>query len=232
MAGCAFCKVDEMMDFVKFPREGKIPCSRGLRRESRWYAVLAPEQYSAGHTLVICRNPRTRNFEPRQDKQQGNCDLDIRSLHEEPTRYAKAWESLGKGIAEMRDFLIRRLEMLGEEELEKFGEAGKKPVSVHVLVLCEGVHHLHAHLIPRYGPYKQVEKDFYYKYYFARAKRMNNEHPCVLETFLDHWEKEEIHGIWYAAYREMNYDQTCFGAMSIEKQAERITALAEALRED
>lgn len=203
MVGCHFCDVKRTSERVFFSKEGEeYDCNRLLKDEPQkgWFAVLNGDQYTKGHTLVIARTHRKRV--PKK------CSFDIRNLRGDH----EVWKSIGGGIGHMRRFLTDQLD--------------PKPEAVHILILCEGNSHLHAHLIPRYK-YKSMEKEFYQEHYLQRAERLGVSEMCFREKL----DMDEIHGMWYAAYYEMNFDQTCFGVKETAVRVRELEKLAKSLRE-
>jgi len=98
--------------------------------------------------------------------------------------------------------------------------------AIHVLCLCEGMEHLHFHLIPRYC-YKDGEVRFFYVKFAKREAKVNQ-----LEKFLNMVKKREIHGMWYDGYQEMNYVFSDFNKKSKQERAKELAILAEKLRSD
>ncbi|MFW9877749.1 MAG: HIT family protein [Candidatus Thorarchaeota archaeon] len=95
---------------------------------------------------------------------------------------------------------------------------------IHVLGLCEGMEHLHFHLIPRY-PYSDDEVQFFKENFAKREAKADQ-----LEAFNKRVEKKEIHGMWYDGYKEMNYVFSEYNQKSIEERVEALEKLADLLR--
>ena len=214
---CDFCWSREMIR-LKFPGVSR-EFDREIAVKDDWYAVLAREQYTLGHSLVICRSKDDQ-------KEEEECKFNVGFLSRNPKRHSEAWQNLAAGMGQVALALQEELESLQglEEWEEKWGKV-RKAESIHILALCEGIPHLHAHLIPRYE-YRNWEKEFYRAHYFERERRQAVSELCFEERL----EEGQIHGMWYAACREMNYDQTCFGLMSSEDRGKRIENLAACIR--
>lgn len=100
-----------------------------------------------------------------------------------------------------------------------------KPDNIHVLSLCEGQKHLHFHLIPRYK-YRRDEIKFFSSNYLIRdifKKKLSNFRKKI---------PNEIHGMWYSAYQEMNFVFSEYFLKSPEERAAILEKLAESLRPD
>lgn len=69
---------------------------------------------------------------------------------------------------------------------------GQSPERIYVCSLCDGVKHLHFHLIPRY-PFSRNDKKVYRKIYTKRDGRK------IVEKHID---SNELGGFWYVALRE------------------------------
>jgi len=122
--GCLFCRIGIKGLLEELPSKSKncqsVPCNRGIYEDAYCVATLAPEQYSQGHTLVILKNHRTDMV-----------DSSISS--EELVGFVNAIHKLTKHLKKnLRD------------------SNDKAPERIYVCSLCDGVEHLHAHLIPRY----------------------------------------------------------------------------------
>jgi len=96
--------------------------------------------------------------------------------------------------------------------------------AVHVLCLCEGMEHLHFHLIPRYC-YSDDEVQFFKENFERREAKINQ-----LEKFIKTIERKEIHGMWYDGYKEMNYVFTDYNQKSREERVKELEILAVTLR--
>jgi len=113
------------------------------------------------------------------------------------------------------------------EGINRVSETLKKKLNaqaIHVLSLCEGMEHLHFHLIPRYC-YTDDEVQFF-KENFARREAKTNQ----LEKFIKNVERKEIHGMWYAGYHEMNYVFSDYNQKTKKERAKELEILAETLR--
>jgi len=69
-------------------------------------------------------------------------------------------------------------------------EKGESPEKIYVTILCDGVEHLHAHLIPRYPWTKLDEIDYHYNY----EDRDKHE---VLNSIA----RGDMGGVWYIVER-------------------------------
>jgi len=86
---------------------------------------------------------------------------------------------------ELKNFIGMIHEMCKYLKKEMRDENQKSPDKIYVSSLCDGVEHLHAHLVPRY-PYTTEDKEFYKKLY-----------P----------EKEIKPGFWYLCLGEKNSNE-------------------------
>lgn len=94
--------------------------------------------------------------------------------------------------------------------------------TVHVLCLCESQKHLHFHLIPRHK-YSDNEKQFIIDNYGEREKNKYNK-------FKEKVDKDEFHGMWYAAFHEMNFKKSKYFEPDINKRIKKLEELAKDLR--
>ena len=122
--GCLFCTIGKkgLLEELpsKFENGQPVPCNRGIYEDAYCVATLAPEQYTRGHALVVLKNHRT-----------DMADSSISS--EEIFGFTSAIHKLAKHL---------------KENLQDSNH--KAPERIYVCSLCDGVEHLHAHLIPRY----------------------------------------------------------------------------------
>ena len=96
--------------------------------------------------------------------------------------------------------------------------------AVHVLCLCEGMDHLHFHLVPRYC-YTDDEVQFFKENFARRAAKTNQ-----LGKFIKDVERKEIHGMWYNGYQEMNSVFSDYNQKSKKERVKELEKLAETLR--
>jgi len=96
--------------------------------------------------------------------------------------------------------------------------------NVHVLCLCEGMEHLHFHLIPRYC-YTEDEVQFFKENFAKREAKIDQ-----LEQFIKKIKKGEIHGMWYDGYQEMNYVFSEYNQKSKKERVMELETLAKELR--
>ncbi len=117
-AKCDFCDRKGMMNFLP---SGNIRCKRGIYTSKYSFAVLDPNQYSRGHTILVSRTH--------------GCDhLDYRIS-------AKQYRGFCDDIREVSQLL----------KCKARNAVGQAPDKIYVCILCDGaIKHLHAHLIPRY----------------------------------------------------------------------------------
>lgn len=117
MGDCIFCRIglDGLSHYIP-SKDGlsQTPCNRFLYDDSYCIAVLAPEQYSPGHTLVILKQHRD----------------DITS----PALFGSELQYL---LNDIHNIAVLLKSKLGAER-------------IYIASLCDGIQHLHFHLIPRY----------------------------------------------------------------------------------
>jgi diadenosine tetraphosphate (Ap4A) HIT family hydrolase len=153
----------------------------------------------------------------------------------------------GNAIEESLKSLILGINRVSKNLMKKL-----KCETIHVLTLCEGVEHLHFHLIPRYknetnsednpnNPdhgYSDDERDFYVKHYWKRDKERIDPKTKEkkFENIKDFQEKidagdHKIHGMWYTGFHEMNYKFiNPKNTDEIEKRLHKLKELTELLR--
>lgn len=146
---------------------------------------------------------------------------------------------LGKHMDKITDIPKKKelkLIILGINRVASRLKEKLKVETVHVLSLCESQKHLHFHLIPRFN-YSAEEKEFIINNYKIREKDNYNE-------FIQKVKENKFHGMWYAAYQEMNYKRKRdfkqdinpnlkrerFFGKNISKRVENIENLAKLLR--
>jgi diadenosine tetraphosphate (Ap4A) HIT family hydrolase len=117
LENCIFCRlgVDGLGKHL-LSKNGlkQIPCDRLIFESYISYAVLAPEQYTKGHSLVILKDHREDFTDPTIT------------------------------CGELIDFAFTINLVARQLKSELHAER------IYIASLCDGVHHLHAHLIPRY----------------------------------------------------------------------------------
>jgi len=101
--------------------------------------------------------------------------------------------------------------------------------AVHVLSLCEGVEHLHYHLIPRYS-YTCEEKQFVIKNYWQREKKDAAVKKAQYISDIKSNERK-IHGMWYAAYHEMKFKDSAFWRLPVQERVRELEDRAKRLRD-
>ena len=200
---CAFCKIGNKVQEVYFDKEGESlkPYQVWVDVEEKngeiqWYAVLNGSQYTTGHTMIIL-----------------GCHMDKITEFISDNDVKKRQEKLQLMMEGINRFSHRLKEKLGAQ-------------SVHVLGLCEGMPHLHFHLIPRYS-YNLNEEQFFRENYAKRYIEANRFQKLNKDIT-----NKEIHGMWYDAYQEMNYVFSRFNQKSKEERAKELEMLANGLRDD
>ncbi len=98
-------------------------------------------------------------------------------------------------------------------------EAGQAPERIYVSTLCDGVHHLHAHLIPRY-PY-DAEDFAAYREIFAPRDGEEAVGKAIANR--------DIGGFWYIARREATFKSSSFQQSPEETRSAQLAALAREL---
>lgn len=108
--------------------------------------------------------------------------------------------------------------------------------TVHVLSLCEGVKHLHFHLIPRY-PYEEDEKKFFIENYWNRERKNLTAKGKKKWQSRKQFEKAvmgeclKIHGMWYAAYHEMKFKASSYWKQSVVDRVKELEHIASIVRD-
>ncbi len=99
-------------------------------------------------------------------------------------------------------------------------EFNQSPERIYACILCDGIEHLHAHLIPRY-PFTATEQNIYEQLFLERDGRKNINGKI---------KKDDLGGFWYIAEREKNHKKSVFWQKSDEERAKYIEDLAVKLR--
>jgi histidine triad (HIT) family protein len=160
---CTFCKLLLNPKKLKYEldvsqNEEPLLCDRWIYEDDLTLAILAPEQYTKGHSLVMLRRHREDICDPRLT------------------------------IEEM-DALMGSIHCLSQRLMMKLDSP--KPERIYVASLCDGVEHLHFHLIPRYS----IEE--------GGARRFFEESHKSLDTTCTG--VKYGHGFWYLGYKETAY---------------------------
>ena len=101
--------------------------------------------------------------------------------------------------------------------------------NVHVLCLCEGIPHLHFHLIPRYC-FTDKEKKFFIRNYWHQEKPNYNSYTDFKTDVIS--SSKNINGMWYVAFHEMNFKYSAYYKLSLKQKKQYIEKLAKLLRDD
>lgn len=179
------------MNYVPWSPE---PCTRAIYQDSNCFAVLAPEQYSIGHTLLILE---------KRKSEKHKSDITDNISEEELSAFIKAIHIISKHLKEK-----------AKNEFEQ------SPERIYVCILCDGVEHLHAHLIPRY-PFTGTDGNVYEQIFLERDGR---------KQINKNIQEDKLGGFWYIAERERNYKKSIFGEKSNKEKAEFLERLAKQLR--
>jgi len=103
------------------------------------------------------------------------------------------------------------------------GEIYKPPERIYVGILCDGVEHLHAHLIPRYE-FSKDDEEIYRQLFWQRDG---------VDKVRSRIRKKDMGGFWYLSEREQHYKryQTSEAwARTDKERAAYLEALAKDLR--
>ncbi|VVB89143.1 HIT domain protein [uncultured archaeon] len=188
---CVFCRIKGLLEEIpQKSGNNTIPCKRGIYEDDYCIATLAPEQYTKGHTLLILKNHR----------------VDIAD-----TNISR--EELSGFIDALNKLAIHLKGKLQDYE-------NNVPQRIYIAILCDGIEHLHAHLIPRY-PFTDADGNIYEKLFLERDGRKNINRKI---------EKDELGGFWYIAEREKNYKKSEFWNKSDEERAKYLEEFAGKLR--
>lgn len=189
---CDFCEIGKkgLLEMLP-PENGKpVPCKRGIYEDEHCIATLAPEQYTEGHALVILKNHRE--------------NITDENLSSE--------ELLG-----VMNAIYRVSRNLKEYKREKDGET---PDKIYVCSLCDGVNHLHFHLIPRY-PFSDEDINYYREHFEKRDGKEKVEQKI---------KTGELGGFWYIAKREEEYKESDYFKKEDNERAKELEVLAKKLR--
>jgi diadenosine tetraphosphate (Ap4A) HIT family hydrolase len=187
---CAFCRKDEMKN--KFPANNGEPidCERWIYEDQNCFAVLSPEQYTVGYTLLISSKHKV--------------DITDSTISEDD------FSGFFHGIRKVANLLKEFVQ----------NDNNEKPEKIYVCILCDGIEHLHAHLIPRYQFTKADE--IIYKHEFLNRDGAEN----VEKQIHDH----HLGGFWYIAERERNFKGSDYGRKDDHNKAIFLAQLAKKIR--
>ena len=164
-------------------------CDHAIYEDRFCYAVLAPEQYTIGHTLVILKEHKR---DIADDIATDHLSKFINAVHKVSRRLMESAENEHQG----------------------------RPDNVYVCILCDGVKHFHAHLLPRY-PFTRSDEATYRKKFSKRDGKKDVNVKIA---------KGELGGFWYVAKREATWKESEFGKKTSAEQAEFLEGLARKLR--
>ena len=191
---CGFCTagIRGLMESVplKSATGDFLPCKRGIYEDQYCVATLAPEQYTRGHAIVVLKRHRA-----------DITDVDLSET-------------------ELAGFIIATNRVAKHLKQAARNDEGESPKRIYVCSLCDGVEHLHAHLIPRY-PFMDSDRDIYKSRFLPRDGEAKIQ---------DAIKSDELGGFWYVAEREQNYAASEYGRKSNEEKAKSLQALAQQLR--
>lgn len=159
--GCILCNEGK----VKHCLDDGTTCNRCIYDDEFCFAILALEQYTVGHTLVILKDHKT----------DITCQLSENALSRFMCAIHMVAVHLKKSVQDNR---------------------GNHPERIYVNILCDGVKHLHAHLIPRY-PFTEDDKTTYRDIFMPRDGALE-----VAGAI----KKGDLGGFWYVAEREKNWE--------------------------
>ena len=182
---CIFCDPEK----IKSQLSDGTPCKSDFYEDEDTFAILAEEQYTTGHALLILKNHKT--------------DITYNLLPGELSAFINAIHKVSK--------LLKRIVK---------NDQGEKPERIYVCILCDGVEHLHAHLIPRY-PFTHQDKNTYQKLFINRDN-VNGVYEKIKEG--------KLGGYWYIAEREKNWKSSEYGSGSSSNKAKILEDLAKELR--
>ncbi len=189
---CPFCEVKNLTEMVpfKFGTAASIPCKRWLHKDQHCIATLAPEQYTRGHTIVVLKKHRADMTDPALSDK------------------------------ELTDFIKFTKLVANRLKQAARNEEGESPGRIYVCTLCDGVEHLHAHLIPRY-PYSAADGNAYEQIFLERDGRKAINRKI---------EADNLGGYWYIAEREKSYTKSDYWRKTVEERAKYLEELAQHLR--
>jgi diadenosine tetraphosphate (Ap4A) HIT family hydrolase len=118
--GCTFCKTGIKGLLCELPSQLKndtpILCKRGIYEDAYCVGTLTPEQYTRGHTLLVLKNHRADITDPNISSE------------------------------ELLGFITAIHKVTNHLKNKARNDRGEPPSRIHVLSLCDGIKHLHAHL--------------------------------------------------------------------------------------
>ena len=185
-SNCPFCRQEEM----KHSLQDGTSCRRDIYEDEYSLAILSPEQYTIGHTLLILRDHKA---DITDDISSSHLSAFINAIHEVAVR-------LKKSARNSRD---------------------EHPERIYVCILCDGVEHLHAHLIPRY-PFTQEDEGTYREIFTARDGEEETGRAI---------EEGTLGGYWCIAEWEKKWKHSDFGRRPNSEKARFLEKLANQLRD-
>ena len=166
-------------------------CDRGIYEDKYCFATLDPLQSVHGYTILVLKKHRA-------DIADGNITE-----------------------AELSGFIhaIHKIAIRLKERLRD--EYGERPERIYVCSLCDGVEHLHVHLVPRY-PWRNPRDCDYY-----RAQFTDRDGKEEIESRIA---SGELGGFWYLARAERDYKKQQFWQKQIPERVKHLEELARTLR--
>jgi diadenosine tetraphosphate (Ap4A) HIT family hydrolase len=187
---CDFCSTKREVLMNSLPDH--TPCRRGIYEDHFCFAILAPEQYTTGHTLLILK----KHWADMTDEVSGkHLSAFIRAIHKVSKRLKESAEN----------------------------DRNERPERIYVCILCDGVKHLHAHLLPRY-PFTEDDRIIYKERFSRKDDRGNEKHVNAKIK------SGELGGFWYIAEREVSWEKSEFGQRTSVEKASFLEGLASKLR--
>lgn len=99
-------------------------------------------------------------------------------------------------------------------------DLNEKPDKIYTSTLCDGIQHLHFHLIPRY-PFTESDRSTFKERFIKRDGLEKIRH--ALDT-------NELGGYWYVAEREANHKESEYWGLSDKNKAKILECLASCMR--
>ena len=123
---CKFCNPEKIKKFLS----DETPCNSDFFEDEETFAILAEEQYTTGHALLIFKKHKA--------------DITDNLSSDELSAFINAIHKVSKLL----------------KEIVRNDQDKTPPDRIYVCILCDGVEHLHAHLIPRY-PFTHQDETTY-----------------------------------------------------------------------
>ena len=99
-------------------------------------------------------------------------------------------------------------------------ELNEKPEKIYTSTLCDGIQHLHFHLIPRY-PFTEADRNTFRRIFKDRDSDEDIQHAIDIN---------ELGGYWYVAEREANHKKYEYWQLPDKNKAKILENIAACMR--